>query len=169
MPDGFWVVLTVRFLAPMLVYSHCPSSLICLELWPAYASDFLSFVNSSPSPYHVVENAKALLSNAGFLELKERDSWAGKIEKGKMYFLTRNGGSIVAFGVGKEWRAGNGIAMIGAHTDSPTLRYVHVSCCLVEGDANGCGRLKPVSKKWSDGYLQVGVELYGGGLWYLFD
>ncbi|KAK9366936.1 peptidase M18 [Lipomyces kononenkoae] len=114
----------------------------------SYASDFLAFVNSSPTPYHVVDNAKKLLLNAGFLELKERESWNGKVEKGKKYFLTRNGSSIIAFAVGNEWKRGNGFAIVGAHTDSPSLR------------------LKPVSKKSSDGYLQVGVELYGGGLWH---
>lgn len=79
---------------------------------------------------------------------QERDSWASTLQAGGKYYLTRNGSSIVAFAIGNKWKAGNPIGMIGAHTDSP------------------CLRIKPVSKREADGFLQVAVETYGGGLWH---
>ncbi|KAF2234059.1 aspartyl aminopeptidase [Viridothelium virens] len=113
-----------------------------------YAEDFVNFVNSSPSPFHAVHSAKNLLEKAGFEHIEEQQSWSSVIKPGRKYILTRNASSIVAFAVGKKWRPGSPIGMIGAHTDS---------CCL---------RVKPISKKQSDGFLQVGVETYGGGLWH---
>ncbi|SLM34417.1 aspartyl aminopeptidase [Lasallia pustulata] len=112
------------------------------------ANDFLSFVNASPTPFHAVRSAKQRLVRAGFKEIKERDAWASVCQPGGKYYLTRNASTILAFAIGKKWKPGNPIAMIGAHTDSP------------------CLRIKPVSKKQSDGFLQVGVETYGGGLWH---
>jgi len=88
------------------------------------------------------------LERAGFKAIKERDAWSSTLQPGGKYYLTRNGSSIVAFAIGKKWQPGNPIGMIGAHTDSP------------------CLRIKPVSKKQNDGFLQVGVETYGGGLWH---
>ncbi|KAJ8611506.1 hypothetical protein MRB53_037913 [Persea americana] len=88
------------------------------------------------------------LEAAGFKKINERQSWSSVLKAGGKYFLTRNATTLVAFTIGKKWRPGNPIAMIGTHVDSCTLR------------------LKPVSKKQADGFLQVGVETYGGGLWH---
>ncbi|KAI1004470.1 Aspartyl aminopeptidase [Podosphaera aphanis] len=112
------------------------------------AQDFLEFVNASPTPYHAVQSTITRLSAAGFIEIRERDPWSSHLKPGGKYYLTRNGSSIVAFAIGKKWTPGNPISMIGAHTDSP------------------CLRIKPVSKKCGAGFLQVGVETYGGGIWH---
>lgn len=108
----------------------------------------MSFLNSSPTPYHAVDNVKSKLSKNGFQELSERVNWSGKVLKGGKYFVTRNASSIIAFTVGEKWAPGNGISIVGAHTDSP------------------CLRIKPISKRNSEGFIQIGVELYGGGIWH---
>lgn len=101
-----------------------------------------------PPAYHAVASSAALLEAAGFAKIKERDNWTSTVKPGGKYYLTRNGSSIVAFAVGARWRPGNPIGMVGAHTDSP------------------CLRVKPVSKRSANGFLQVGVETYGGGIWH---
>ncbi|GAB0136763.1 hypothetical protein EsDP_00005054 [Epichloe bromicola] len=115
---------------------------------PKAALDFVDFVNDSPTPYHATQTAAHRFEKAGFKLIRERDSWASTLQPGGKYYLTRNGSSIVAFAIGRKWRPGNPVSIVGAHTDS---------CCL---------RLKPVSKKTNVGYLQVGVEAYGGGIWH---
>lgn len=107
---------------------------------------FVDFVNALPTPYHAVALVKAILDAAGFAELRESEEWT--LEASGKYYVTRNNSLIVAFAVGGDYVPGGPIAMVGAHTDSPTLR------------------LKPVLKRSASGFLQVGVECYGGGLWH---
>ncbi|RUS19472.1 aminopeptidase I zinc metalloprotease-domain-containing protein [Endogone sp. FLAS-F59071] len=126
---------------------------------PAEALQFLDFVNASPSPFHAVHEAAQRLRKAGFVELKERSDWEGVIQLSGKYYFTRNASSIVAFAVGGEYKSGNGFSIVGAHTDSPCLK---VGADIVVW----CGMVKPISKKEREGYLEVGCELYGGGLWH---
>ncbi|PQM33167.1 putative aspartyl aminopeptidase [Prunus yedoensis var. nudiflora] len=109
-------------------------------------SDLINFLNASPTAFHAVDEAKKRLQNAGYEPVSEREDW--KLEAGKKYFFTRNYSTIVAFAIGKKYVAGNGFHIVGAHTDSP------------------CLKLKPVSKVAKGGYLEVGVQTYGGGLWH---
>ncbi|XP_048228470.1 probable aspartyl aminopeptidase [Ricinus communis] len=109
-------------------------------------SDLINFLNASPTAFHAIDEAKKRLKHSGYVQVSERDDW--KLELGKRYFFTRNHSTIVAFAIGKKYVAGNGFYVVGAHTDSP------------------CIKLKPVSKVTKSGYLEVGVQPYGGGLWH---
>ncbi|KAI8019027.1 putative aspartyl aminopeptidase [Camellia lanceoleosa] len=110
------------------------------------AADLVSFLNASPTAFHAVDEAKKRLSSARYEQVSEREDWS--LQAGKKYFFTRNYSTIVAFAIGKKYVAGNGFHIIGAHTDSP------------------CLKLKPVSKVSKGGFLEVGVQTYGGGLWH---
>lgn len=112
------------------------------------AEDLLKFIDESPTPYHVVQQSEKLLKDAGFVKLDERESWKGKVKEGGKYFYHRNQSTIVAFCVGGQYKAGGAFKVVGAHTDSPVLK------------------VKPNSNRTANGYQQVGVECYGGGLWH---
>ena len=110
------------------------------------AKDFMKFVDLSPSPYHVVHECKTRLLAAGFREVKSHHSnW--HIKPNEKVFVTKNSSSILACAVGADWKPGNGFTMLGAHTDSPAPK------------------IKVVSKRLKEGFLQVGTECYGGGNW----
>ena len=60
-----------------------------------YAREILIGLNASPSHFHAVNYCKSLLAQNGFAEIRETEQW--NLEKGKGYFFTRNGSTIVAF------------------------------------------------------------------------
>lgn len=108
------------------------------------ARDLLAFVDASPSPYHAVAEMVRRLEAAGFRGLDERERWS--LSAGDARYVVRDGGSIVAFRLGRQAPSDSGFRLIGAHSDSPTLK------------------VRPVADVRRQGYRQVGVEPYGGVL-----
>ncbi|KAK0206514.1 peptidase M18 [Desarmillaria ectypa] len=112
------------------------------------ATRLLAFLNASPTPFHAVHNAAVRLETAGFRKLRELDNWDKEIKAGGKYYFIRNQAALVAFTLPPQWQYGTGLSIIATHVDSPNLR------------------VRPVSKKAKAGFLQVGVETYGGGIWH---
>lgn len=102
----------------------------------------LSFVDASPSPWHAVDSIKTQLLRFQFQPLLEMDKWSLMAEG--RYFVVRDDSSIVAFVVGEKALPESGFKIIGAHTDSPGLR------------------VKPNAAQAVEGWLRLGVEVYGG-------
>lgn len=116
------------------------------------APDFIKFVNASPSHFHACQTLANQLESTGFVRLRESEDWASSIKANSGYFFTRNQTCLVAFMTPADYdqsnkQAINPFVILAAHTDSPVLK------------------VKPVSKVTKSGYLEVGVECYGGGLW----
>jgi len=108
----------------------------------------MTFLDSSPDPFHVVQTSVKMLTDVGFEELNTCEPYKGKLKPGGKYYFTKNKSTLVAFAVGKKYKAGNGFKIIGGHTDTPNLK------------------VKPRSKKSSSGCIQLAAECYGGGLWH---
>jgi aspartyl aminopeptidase len=104
----------------------------------------LSFLGKSPTPFHVVRELVSLLTDAGFSQLKETDTW-GELDPGR-YLVCRDQCSLVAFTLTGRSPAQTGFRMAGAHTDSP------------------CLKLKPEPVLQVNNCQLLAVEIYGGPL-----
>ncbi|WP_369156848.1 M18 family aminopeptidase [Streptomyces sp. R02] len=107
-----------------------------------HTDDLMSFLAASPTPYHAVANAAERLEKAGFRQVAETDAWDGTA--GGKYVL--RGGAIIAWYVPEGAEAHTPFRIVGAHTDSPTLR------------------VKPRPDSGAHGWRQAAVEIYGGPL-----
>lgn len=102
----------------------------------------VDFLRSAPTPWHATASMAERLESAGYRRLQETEAW--QLQPGERVFVTRNDSSIVAL----QLPSGelSSLRMMGAHTDSP------------------CLRLKPNAAQTAAGWLQLGVEVYGGTL-----
>ena len=80
--------------------------------------ELMDFIQDSPSCFHVVENSRIMLENAGAVCLDEKKTYS--LEAGSSYFVTRNGSALIAFRL-PQTEAG-GYSIVSAHTDSPSFK-----------------------------------------------
>lgn len=103
----------------------------------ATAAGLGTFIDASPSPFHVCATVATELDAAGFVRLAETEPWPAG---GGSYYVIR-GGSIIAW---SSERAAGPFRIVGGHTDSPNLR------------------VKQNPDRTSAGLSMVALEPYGG-------
>lgn len=107
-----------------------------------HATDFMDFVEASPSSFHAAAEVVRHLDEAGFSAQDETAPWDAA--PGGHYLIRH--GAVVAWKVPEGAGAHSAFRIVGAHTDSPTFK------------------LKPSPTFTNQGYQQVAVEIYGGPL-----
>lgn len=108
-----------------------------------HAEDLADFVAASPSSYHAAAEVARRLEDAGFTRLDEEDGWPA--QPGGRFVVVRDG-AVIAWVVPADAVGTTPAQIFGAHTDSPGFK------------------LKPKPTTGSRGWLQAGVEVYGGPL-----
>jgi len=108
-----------------------------------HADDLADFVAASPSSYHAAAEVARRLTGAGFTALDESAPWS--TAPGDRRFVVRDG-AVIAWVVPATASVTTGFHVFGAHSDSPAFK------------------LKPRPTTGRAGWLQAGVEIYGGPL-----
>lgn len=102
---------------------------------------FRGFLDRSPTPPHAVAAVAETLEAHGYREVRLTDP--PQVRPGSRGYV-RQDGSIFVFRAGRRSPADAGFRVIAGHTDSPNLR------------------VKPRPLQRSNGYVRLGVDVYGG-------
>jgi aspartyl aminopeptidase len=108
----------------------------------AHLDDFASFIQASPSSFHAAAEAARRLDAAGFTALDETAEWP--TGPGRRYVV--RDGAVIAWIEPGGASSTTPFRVVGAHTDSPGFK------------------LKPKPTTGTRGWVQAGVEVYGGPL-----
>lgn len=103
--------------------------------------DLKSFLDNSPTAWHAVNQMGNRLAQHDYTPLQEGEKW--HLEKGKKYFVSRNGAFCVFHLPTKKVEK---CLILAAHTDSPALK------------------LKPKPEIVKDNLTLFSTEVYGGPL-----
>lgn len=109
----------------------------------AHAADLADFVAAAPSSFHAAAEVARRLTDAGFAPRDEVEAWT--VRAGDRGLVVRDG-AVIAWAVPDAATADTGFRIFGAHSDSPAFK------------------LKPRPTTGRAGWLQAGVEIYGGPL-----
>src|SRR5215207_1508619 len=121
----------------------------------ASAADLCTFVDRSPTPFHVCASVAAELEDAGYIRLSESDAWPS--DAGRFYVV--RAGSLVAWSTESSSSPTDAFRVVGGHTDSPNLRLKQQHDLANEG--LGVVALEPYGGAWLNSWLDRDLGIAG--------
>lgn len=113
-------------------------------MYQKISKELMDFLQKSPTAFHAIDTIRTELTNEGYKELPEGESWT--ILPGGKYYVTRNNSSIIALNIGNDL-ADYGFHVAASHSDCPTFKIKENAQIEVKGK-----------------YTQLNTEGYGGML-----
>lgn len=107
-----------------------------------HVAELARLVEAAPSSFHAAAEVARRCEAAGFTQVHETEAWPDSPGR---YVVVRDG-AVIAWVVPESVGPLTPFTILGAHTDSPGFK------------------LKPRPTTGRDGWLQAGVEIYGGPL-----
>lgn len=104
-----------------------------------HSADLARFISASPSSFHAAHEVAERLEKSGYVRQVEEEAWDASPGGHVMV----RGGAVIAWWVPENVDQLS-FSIVGAHTDSPSLK------------------VKPNPQSTTEGYEQVNVETYGG-------
>ncbi|MDX6232285.1 MAG: aspartyl aminopeptidase [Nocardioidaceae bacterium] len=121
----------------------------------ASAAALCTFVDRSPTPFHVCETAAAELETAGYVRVGESEAWP--TDQGRHYVV--RGGSLVAWSTESSQAPSDPFRVVGGHTDSPNLRVKQHHDIAPEG--LGVVAMEPYGGAWLNSWLDRDLGVAG--------
>lgn len=129
-------------------------------------TQMLSFIQNSPSVYHVADNILQACRQQGFAVLKEQEEW--KLKPGGKYIVTRNASAVIAFVLPDiDTKEIKGFHITASHGDSPGFKVkenpeIHVEDHYTKWSTEGYGGM--LISTWFDRPLSAaGRVIYSEG------
>ena len=120
------------------------------------AADLCTFIDSSPTPFHVCATVAKTLEGAGYTEVAETDAFPTALGR---YFVIR-GGSLIAWNsLAVTGGTADRFRVVGGHTDSPNLRVKQNHDIWTHG--LGVVALEPYGGAWLNSWLDRDLGISG--------
>lgn len=123
------------------------------------ATQFMHFIDSCPTTYHVTQHIGELLRNHGFTYLHLKQDL--RVTEPGAYYTQRDDLTLVAFIIGANWKSINGSCFVASHIDALSVKVNPANSITSDVDGYNLLNVQPYSGSLNSLWLNRDLGLAG--------